>query len=147
MNLPKRKLNDERGWVAHILKNTDPIHEYLNDGIAEVYASLCYPGKIKGWHYHHGMNMVYTCIMGIAQVVTMQPRTNEDGDPIREYLTEFIGEGYDQSILIPHRTWNAFRAVGPNPCIIVNCTDMVHDPEEIARMPDSEMDYQWDMHI
>ena len=138
----KRKINDERGFVAHILKNTDPSYFTLTGGIAEVYASLCYPGQMKGWHYHHRMNMVYTCVQGIAQVVVADPSLDE-----MRYRTHFIGEGVDACISIPAQTWNAFRAVGNTPCLIINCTDMVHDPEEIMRKRDIEMDYKWDQNI
>jgi len=156
-----KKISDERGFVSHIMKINDENYRKLVS-IWEIYASCCYPGKIKGWHYHTKMDMVYTCVSGMVQIAYAEgpePSTyayagaigsrlaGRNQYPAREdFKTVFIGDqNYDQ-VFIPHGTWNAFRAIGEKPAIIINVTNMVHDPQEILRQADNLFNYKWDYH-
>ena len=48
-------------------------------------------------------------------------------------------------IIVPPMIWNGFKAIGNEPCIVANCSDIPHDPSEIIRKPydDPSISYDW----
>lgn len=126
-----KKIMDERGYIAHFLKATDPW--FIKFG--EVYFSTCFPNKIKGWHIHSEMTLNYVCIIGNIQIVCSDRNIHE---------TYFIGENNYCLVKIPAGIWNAYRTIGNQTAVIANCATIPHDKNEISRIPLEEIDYKWD---
>jgi dTDP-4-dehydrorhamnose 3,5-epimerase len=125
----------------HFLRNDDPEFE----AFGEVYFSVVYPGVIKGWHLHRTMVLNYAVPVGLIKLVLFDSR--EDSPTRGELMELFTGPENYSLIQIPPGIWNGFKGIGTTPALLVNCSTIPHDPEEIARMDpfDPSIPYNWDL--
>ena len=138
---PLRQILDERGKIMHFLRNDDPEFE----AFGEVYFSVVYPGVIKGWHLHRTMVLNYAVPVGLIKLVLFDSR--EDSPTRGELMELFTGPENYSLIQIPPGIWNGFKGIGATPSMLVNCSTIPHDPQEIARMDpfDASIPYNWDL--
>ena len=136
-----RRIPDERGYIMHMLKVTDPEYEKFG----EIYFSTIYPGAIKAWHLHKEMTLNYAVPVGMIKLVLYDDR--EDSGTKGQCQELFIGHENYQLVTIPPNIWNGFKAVGNDMAIVANCSTLPHDPEEIVRMDpfDSSIPYNWEL--
>jgi dTDP-4-dehydrorhamnose 3,5-epimerase len=138
---PLKIIADERGRVMHMLRSDSEL--FLQFG--EVYFSIINRGFIKGWKKHSKMTQHYAVPVGNIKLVLYDGR---DDSSTRGMIQEvYIGEGNYCLVRIPPAVWYAFRAEGARGALIVNCTDIPHDPlESISMDLDSEIiPYKWDL--
>jgi len=138
---PLRQILDERGKIMHMLRSDSPEFE----AFGEIYFSVVYPGVIKGWHIHKRMTLNYAVPFGCIKLVLYDAR--EESATKGEVMELFTGPENYNLIKIPPGVWNGFKGVGVTPSIVANCSDIPHDPEEIARMDpfDPSIPYTWDL--
>lgn len=137
----KKQIIDERGKIMHMLRNDDK--DFKKFG--EIYFSCTFPGSIKAWHLHKKMTLNYAVVTGkIKLVLYDQRKTSRTYNKIQEiYMST---ENYSL-IIVPPMIWNGFKAIGNEPCIVANCSDIPHDTSEIIRKPynDSFISYDWEI--
>jgi len=139
--IPLKTYLDERGYVRHMLKKTDP---HFSD-FGEIYFSVIFPGVIKGWHVHRKMELNYATISGNIKLVLYDDRKSS---PTYKELQEiFMGEENYVLVKIPPYIVNGFKAVGNEKAIVANCSSIPHDPDEIERFDpfDKRIGYNWDI--
>lgn len=139
--IPLKTFLDERGYVRHMLKKTDPYFKQFG----EIYFSVIFPGAIKGWHVHRKMELNYATISGNIKLVLYDDRPSS---PTYKELQEiFMGEENYVLATIPPDVVNGFKAVGNEKAIVANCSTIPHDPDEIMRFDpfDSRINYNWDI--
>ena len=68
-----KKLNDDRGWLAEILR-ADDIEE---NSFGQLIITTALPGKIKGNHYHLRKREWYCVIKGTALLTITDRKTGE----------------------------------------------------------------------
>jgi dTDP-4-dehydrorhamnose 3,5-epimerase len=125
---PLRRIQDERGYVMHMLRADDPHFE----GFGEIYFSAAYPGIIKGWHLHTRMTINYAVVSGNIKLVLYDQR---DGSPTKGTLQEIVfGQINYQLVRVPPGVVNGFTAVGGETALVANCASIPHDPTEITRI-------------
>lgn len=125
---PLRRIQDERGYVMHMLRADDPHFE----GFGEIYFSAIYPGIVKGWHLHARMTINYAVVTGTIKLVLYDQR---DGSPTKGTLQEVVfGQLNYQLVRVPPGIVNGFTAVGGETAIVANCASIPHDPGEITRI-------------
>lgn len=138
---PLKQILDERGKVMHMLRSVDP--EFTAFG--EVYFSVVFPGVIKGWHLHQRMTLHYAVPVGLIKLVLYdeRPQSATRG----ELMEIFTGPDSYSLIRIPPGVWNGFKGLGVAPSLVANCSDIPHDPGEIARRDpfDASIPYKWDL--
>lgn len=138
---PLKKISDERGFVAHMLRRDDPVFKEFG----EIYFASVYPGVVKGWHIHQRMTLNYAVIVGMIKLVLYDDRKNS---PTKGELMElFIGEQNYCLVTIPPGIWNGFKGVGTSMSVVANCSTLPHDPKEISRMDPLKNDvisYNWE---
>jgi len=139
--IPLRTILDERGYVRHMMKSTDP---HFN-GFGEIYFSAIYPGAIKGWHVHRKMELNYAVVSGNIKLVLYDAR--KDSSTYGEIQEIFMGEDNYVLAKIPVEVVNGFKAIGNSKAIVANCSTIPHDPDEIGRFDpfDEEIGYDWDI--
>lgn len=140
LQTPLKQFHDERGKVMHMLRSTD--NHFIAFG--EVYFSWIYPNIIKAWHKHKEMVMNYAVPVGSIKVVLYDDRT---GSPTFGEVNEFYMNAENYYLLtIPNGIWYGFKAMGGQSAMIVNCSTIPHDPEEIIRIDafDTSIPYSWD---
>lgn len=139
---PLRKIADERGTVMHMLRSDSPVFKKFG----EIYFSTAYPGVIKGWHIHSKMTLNYAVVHGMIKIVLYDDR--KDSKTRRELMELFIGDDNYCLVTIPPGIWNGFKCIGTKTAIVANCSDIVHDKEEIKRMDpltNNVIKYDWNL--
>lgn len=132
---------DDRGMLMEILRSDDEIFQKFG----QVYMTTCYPGVVKGWHYHKIQTDYFTCVKGMAKVVLYDGRENS---PTKGEVNEFfIGEKNPSLIVIPPGVMHGFKAIGNEACYIINCPTEVYkydEPDEYRVDPfDNDIPYDW----
>lgn len=136
---PLKQIHDERGKVMHMLRATDPHFQKFG----EVYFSWIYPDIIKAWHKHTEMIMNYAIPVGAIKLALYDDRPDSSTcGQINEFFMNC--ENY-YLLTIPSGIWYGFKAVGNAPAMIVNCSSIAHDPQEISRInyDDPRVPYNW----
>lgn len=137
---PLREIADERGAVLHMLRSDSPL--FMKFG--EIYFSEVHPGGIKAWKRHSVMTQHFAVPVGRIRVVAYDDRT---GSRTRGALAEYeIGRPEAYFLLrIPPMIWYGFQGLGPQASLLVNCTDVAHDPaeSEATDASDSRIPYKW----
>jgi dTDP-4-dehydrorhamnose 3,5-epimerase len=132
---------DDRGWLMEMMRADDPFFERFG----QVYVTTCYPGAIKGWHYHLKQTDHWVVVSGDAQVALYDRRPDS---PTKGELAEyFMGERNPMLLVIPAGLLHGFSAVGGRPAMLMNVPDVPYDrdhPDEY-RVPhdDPAIGYAW----
>lgn len=125
---PLKRIQDERGMVMHMLKNSDPHFEKFG----EIYFSVVYPGVIKAWHLHSRMTINYAVVVGNIKLVVFDQRP--DSKTHGQLQEIYVGQVNYQLVRVPPGVVNGFTSVGGDKAIVANCADIPHDPSEITRI-------------
>ena len=139
--LPLKTIMDERGYVRHMMKCTDPHFRQFG----EIYFSVIFPHSIKAWHVHRKMELNYAVISGNIKLVLYDAR--KDSPTHGELQEIFLGENNYVLVRIPPHVINGFKAIGNEKAIVANCATIPHDPAEIERFDpfDPAIGYDWDI--
>ncbi len=141
--IPLKRIPDDRGAVMHMLRADDPHFQKFG----EIYFSMVYPGKIKGWHLHTKMVLNYAVVTGQIKLVIYDCR--KDSSTAGEVQEIITGEDNYCLIQVPTLVWNGFQGLGHAKSIVANCSTVPHDPEEIKRIDwkDPSIPYRWEMPV
>jgi len=134
------RIPDDRGTIMHIMKSSD--EEFKNFG--EVYCSSIFPGVVKGWHIHSKMTLNYVVLKGMIKFVLFDPR--EDSPTKGKVQEIYMGDKNFVRVTVPVGVWNGFMGLGVDEALVVNFTDIPHDPHEIDRMDphtNNIIEYNW----
>jgi dTDP-4-dehydrorhamnose 3,5-epimerase len=117
----------EGGRVRHIIKKSED--DTLELG--EAYFSYIEQGQIRGWKKHSKMTMNLVVPSGNVRFVFQL--MNSQG--VFEYKDIVIGEENYVRINVPPNIWFAFQGIGFGESIILNISNIEHDPEEAENLP------------
>ena len=137
---PLRKICDDRGRIMHMMK---PPEEGGTFTLGEVYCSTVYPGVVKGWHIHDRMTLNYVVLAGMIKFVCYDERPES---ATRGAVQEIVmGVHHHVRVTVPPGVWNGFMGLGAEEALVVNMTDIPHDPQEIHRCDphQSHIPYAW----
>lgn len=123
-----KQIEDDRGKVMHMLRNDSE----LFSGFGEVYFSLIYHGKIKAWKKHHKMTQHFAVPMGKIRLVIYDER--KESPTYRELQEIELGDKNYSLVKIPPKVWYGFQGASEEPALIVNCSDLPHDPQEAENL-------------
>ncbi len=135
-----RIIPTDGGPVLHMLRSDSPLFQ----SFGELYFSEVEPGHVKAWKRHSRQTQHFAVPVGRLKIVLYDDR---DDSPSRGVVMETVLGRPDRYCLlcIPPGIWYGFTALGDQPALICNCTDIPHDPEEGERLsPDAGgIPYQW----
>jgi dTDP-4-dehydrorhamnose 3,5-epimerase len=138
--VPLRRIDDDRGHVALMLKATDPHYA----GFGEIYFSGVYPGVVKAWKLHRRMTANYACVRGRILVVLYDDRP---GSPSHGAMmeVELDAETHYALVVIPPRVWHGFQGLGTPESLLANCASEPSDPDELERLDPAigRIPYTW----
>lgn len=134
---------DERGFLMEMLRSDDDIFEKFG----QLYLTCCYPGVVKGWHYHKKQTDHFVCVRGMAKVVLYDGR--EDSSTYGLINEFFMGERNPILVKIPPLVMHGFKAIGGESAFIINCPTELYNyeqPDEY-RLPwnTEKIPYNWDI--
>lgn len=135
----KKVICDDRGRIMHILKTSDS--NFTQFG--EVYVSTVYPGVVKGWHLHDLMTLNYVVVKGMIKFALYDAR--QDSPTYGQTQEVCMGEHNYVQVTVPPGVWNGFMGIGTEEALVINNTDIPHDPNEIHRCDPHQNDipYTW----
>ena len=128
---PLKRIQVAGGDVLHGMKCSDL--GYADFG--EAYFSIIEAGAIKAWKRHLRMTLNFVVPLGAVFFVFM----DEEG-LIRE---ELAGEKRYVRLTVPPGIWFGFKGIGRRESMVLNIASIPHDPDEVERLPLSNIDYGW----
>lgn len=127
---PLRQITDLRGSVLHMLRCDSSYYK----GFGEVYFSETNPGVIKAWKRHQQMTQNFAVPVGKLLLVLFDRR--KESSTCGQSMKIILGRPDNYQLLqIPSMVWYGFQCIGTRPALLVNCTDMPHDPAESETLP------------
>lgn len=137
----RKVIADDKGDVRHMLKCSDEVFKQFG----EVYFSFIKPHCVKAWKKHLKQTQHFSVPVGNVKVVIYDDREHSSTYQQREdYM---LGSDRHQILCIPPQVWYGFCSMDDKQALIVNCTDLPHDPDECVRKDcrDTSIPYQWDI--
>jgi dTDP-4-dehydrorhamnose 3,5-epimerase len=120
------------GDVLHALKCTEDSFV----GFGEAYFSTIELNAIKAWKRHNRMTMNLVVPFGHAKFVFAYG--------CGEFVCHQIGDHNYQRLTVPPGVWFGFQGLSQSCSLILNISDVPHDPSEVDRLPMSSINYSWD---
>ena len=120
------------GNVMHALKKKD----FRNWNFAEAYFSKIKFGKVKAWRKHLKMTLNLVVPIGRVKFVFYSYQN-------RRFKVIEIGEKKYCRITVPPKIWFGFKGMGKAESIILNLTNILHDPKEVLRLKKNEIEFNW----
>ena len=131
---PLARIATNGGDVMHALKNNDP--EYC--GFGEDYFSWLEHRKVKAWKYHTEMTMNLIVPFGQVKFVFCDLESQPGVFRIEE-----IGDYNYARLTVPPGVWFGFQGLKVNSSLVLNIADIPHNPFEVKRLSEPEIDYNW----
>jgi dTDP-4-dehydrorhamnose 3,5-epimerase len=138
------KLNqivDAKGSVLHMIKSSSP--EFKNFG--ECYISEINYNSIKGWKLHSKQTQNISVPSGKIKMVLYDFR--EDSSTFNQLIKITLGRPNNYfRITIPPGIIYGFKCISSPNALLVNCTDIEHDPDESITLSihDKRVPFLWD---
>ncbi|MBN1164772.1 MAG: dTDP-4-dehydrorhamnose 3,5-epimerase family protein [Candidatus Krumholzibacteriota bacterium] len=137
-----KMIPDERGRLMEMVRADD--EDFLKFG--QVYMTTCYPGVVKGWHYHKKQYDYMTAVKGMLKIVLYD---NRDSSSTRGEVNEFFaGDSNLIRITIPPGVCHGFKCIGTGEAIVINTVTEPYryeDPDEFRIHPHhNDIPYEWD---
>lgn len=142
---PLKPIPDHRGYLMEILRSDWP--EFMR--FTQCYATACYPGSYKAWHYHKKQWDHFVCLQGMVRIVLFDSR---EDSPTKEKINVFhLGLLNPALLRVPPLVYHGLAAEGGQTALIVNYPTELYnyrDPDEFrAPWNDPSIPYDWeDMH-
>lgn len=137
---PLKVIPGDSGDVLHAMKRTESSFH----GFGEAYFSTVNKGAIKAWKRHNKMtlNLVVPC--GDIKFVLYDDRQDSQTYGQINELTLSL-QNY-QRLTVPPLVWLGFKGLGDDLNMLMNVSDIPHDPDEYDRIDayKNHINYQWD---
>ena len=136
-----KQIDDEKGKVMHMLRSDS--ESFTKFG--EIYFSAIKPGVVKAWKRHLRMTQNFAVPVGRIRLVVYDDRKNSVSNGKIKVME--IGEDNYCLVIVPPMVWYGFKGISSAPALIVNCTDLVHDPNEIEHLNpvNKKIPYDWNL--
>ena len=123
------------GRIFHALKN----HDQGYKDFGEAYFSEVKSGKVKAWKRHKLMTLNFVVPIGKIRFVIFDDRI----DGHEEYFEYFLSTENYFRLTIPPMVWVGFQGLSETNSILLNVADLPHDPEEMERKEQEEIEFDW----
>ncbi|MFV1980928.1 MAG: dTDP-4-dehydrorhamnose 3,5-epimerase family protein [Rhodothermia bacterium] len=118
---PLKKYYDDRGWLAEFFR-----HDELESGEYPVmgYLSLTNPGIARGPHEHHDQSDLFVFFSGTFRLFLWDARPDSPSFGIRQIVD--LGVENPASAIVPPGVVHAYRNVGDDDALIINCPNRLY---------------------
>ena len=130
---PLKKISVSGGDVLHAIKVSDPSFV----GFGEAYFSWVKPRAIKAWKLHRRMTLNLVVPVGAVKFVFHEPHSGN-------YREELLGEIRYQRLTVPPRIWFGFQGYSSTSSLLLNISDIPHDPGEVDTKELNDFSFKWD---
>ena len=130
---PLRRIESLGGDIFHGIKITDIGY----CGFGEAYFSYINKGAVKAWKLHKSMTLNLVVPIGSVRFIFCEKSEKKQ---FREIV---IGEENYSRITVPPGIVFGFQGLDGPSNLIMNVSNIVHDPEEMQRFSVEEIDFNW----
>ncbi len=120
------------GDVLHAMKSSDSGFY----GFEEAYFSFIDKNYIKAWKKHKEMTLNLIVPIGSIKFVLLN-------DKMSKFDIIEIGENNYKRLTIKPNVWFGFKGVGQNKNLLLNLSNIIHNPEETEILPIDSFDFNW----
>ena len=135
---PLKRIGHSKGDIFHGIKKSD--QGFV--GFGEAYFSTIKYSEVKGWNKHKKMTL--NLIVPIGKVVFVVYDDREKSKTKGNFFNIEISADVYQRFTVPPAVWLAFKGKSKDTNLILNVSDMEHEPEEIERLNLDQIEYNWD---
>lgn len=137
---PLRIIPGENGDILHAIKVTDPTFA----GFGEAYFSTVNKGAVKAWKRHRMMTLNLVVPVGEIKFVMYDDR--QESSTCGKISEITLSRSNYQRLTIPLMIWMGFKGLGKGLNMLLNVTNIPHDPDEADRQDAFENDigYNWE---
>lgn len=121
----------DTGDVYHAIKSSEK--GYV--GFGEAYFSFISPGSIKAWKRHTRMTMNLVVPIGSIKFVFTCDKKN--------FFVKEIGVSDYSRLTVNPGIWFGFQGTSSPTNLLLNLSNIIHDPNEAERLEQIEIDYDW----
>jgi dTDP-4-dehydrorhamnose 3,5-epimerase len=124
LSIESRKVfTDERGSLFHMLKASNS-----KLPVGEIYFSSVLPGVDKGWKRHKRMWQRFAVPIGEIEFRFLDERPHSA--TIGQSYSTRVSRNNHVLVTVPPGIWYSFRCTSLTEALIVNASDIEHDPSE-----------------
>ena len=105
-------------------------------GFEEAYFSWIKKDFIKAWKRHNKMTMNLVVPLGNVRFIFAS-------DDKSHFKSIIIGSQNYSRINVPPGIWYGFQGIDESKSLILNLTNIEHDPDEMDRLDIKEIKYDW----
>lgn len=136
---PLQKFVDERGWLAELFRHDDIEKEFYP---TMAYISITEPQVLRGPHEHVDQADLF-CFIGPSNFKLRLWDNRESSPTFRYVMTLFVGADNPQSVIIPKGVAHAYKNVGSEKGVVINCPNRLFMGEK-KREPIDEIRHEDD---
>ncbi len=125
-------ISSDLGSVMHVLKKSDKSFSEFG----EIYISTVNLNHIKAWKQHKIMKMNLIVPVGKVKFVFYDIATNR-------FREETIGTERYVRLTVPPKLWFGFKGLDSTQNLIINISNIVHNPDEQLREDVNSFKYNW----
>ena len=133
-----KKIYNPMGNILHGFKKSD--NDFIEFG--EAYFSSIKNGCIKGWNLHKKMTL--NLIVPIGKVFFVIFDNREKSTTYGNYFEIELSVDNYKRLTVPPHLCVAFKGIGNPENLILNITDLEHDPSEVEKLKLNHITYNWD---
>ncbi len=123
---PLKKFVDERGWLAELFRHDEIAEEFYP---AMAYISVTEPNVLRGPHEHEDQADLF-CFIGTSNFKLRLWDNRENSPTYRNMMTLFVGADNPQSVIIPKGVVHAYKNVGSEKGMVINCPNRLFMGED-----------------
>lgn len=134
---PQKVIHVPNGDVLHAMKKG----ELGYSGFGEAYFSTIKHAAIKAWKRHNKMTLNLIVPVGKIRFVMFDSRVNLSSSD-KFQIIELSRQNYCR-LTIPPKVWFGFQCISKEDSILLNISDVSHDPDEVDKKVLDEIDFDW----
>ena len=129
---------NEKGNIFHLINKNSTGY----CGFGEVYISSVKKNIVKGWKKHSKMVMNLFVPYGEIKIVIFDDRDNSS--TFGNFLEERLSRKNYNKITIPNGLWVAFQGLSSDDNLLINFSNIKHNPNESENIEIDQIKYSWD---
>ena len=98
-------------------------------------------GRIKGWKRHHRMVLNLVVPTGAVRFVVYDDRADSSSQGV--YSDVILSQQNYCRLTVPSGVWMSFQGISNDPSLVMNVSNIMHDPTEVDRKGLDEIDFNW----
>ena len=119
---PLKKFVDERGWLAELFRHDELAEEFYP---AMAYLSITEPNTQRGPHEHIEQADLF-CFIGTSNFKLRLWDNRENSPTFKNVMTLFVGADNPQAVIIPKGVVHAYKNVGSEKGVVINCPNRLY---------------------